>query len=151
MVRDDQGIYLARYNKSLGTTMNNFVEAYVVWARIGYLRDNGYMKVIVEGDSKIIIDYLNNIAKASWEIKDLLDDYKIMLQYFQHYKIHHTFREGNIAADAMANFGLRQEVLKYWDFSNLSNQLEETLAKDSRLGVIDRLGVQINYGQSSND
>lgn len=53
-----------------------------------------------------------------------------MLQFFQQYKILHTLREGNRVADAFANIGLRQNALKLWDFSNLSNQIKEVLAHD---------------------
>lgn len=135
---------MARYNKGLGSTTNNLAESYVVWIGICYLKDNGYTKVIVEGGSKLIIDYLNNKANVPWELKDILDDYKNMLQYFQSCKISHTYREGNRATNAMENFGFMQEVLKYWDFTNLSNQIKEIISQD-------RLGDLIHHGQNDNN
>lgn len=63
VVRDESDIYVVRYNKGLETTMNNFSEAYVVWVGIGYLRDNGYKKVIVEGDSNSLLIILTTMLK----------------------------------------------------------------------------------------
>ena len=38
----------------------------------------GFQNVIIEGDSKIIIDFLNNKGKCPWKIEMIISDVQIL-------------------------------------------------------------------------
>lgn len=140
MIRDYKGSYLVGFSKGLGIATNNFAEALAVWIGVRLLKERVYSKIIVEGDLKLIIDYFNSKANIPWEIKDMLEDCKSILQEIQNVKICHSLREGNSVADAMANLGVNEENLIIWDFNHFPNQINEIIAKDRLRAIYSNKG-----------
>lgn len=105
------------------------VEAYVVRASINQMNEKGYMKVLFEIDSKLIIDYLNDIVEVPRELKDILDDCKRTLKIFQQYKVVHVLREGNTEINAMENAIQRQSERRFWDYFHVSSPIKTIILK----------------------
>ncbi|KAL6584913.1 hypothetical protein OROMI_004202 [Orobanche minor] len=64
---------------------------------------HGHKKVLVEGDSKIIIDCLNKKCRTPWRIISILDDINILASKFDEISFNHVWHEANFAADAVAS------------------------------------------------
>ncbi|KAM3319665.1 hypothetical protein P3S67_006865 [Capsicum chacoense] len=60
--------------------------------------------VIIEANSQIIIDMINNKMKPPWQIYYIID-HIIQLSSKTNFIFVHTYREGNKLADLLANYG----------------------------------------------
>lgn len=86
--------------------------------------------MILEGDSKLIVDCLNDIINAPWEIGGIIKNYKNLLKAFSKIKVQHHYREGNAVADDIANQGLTKIGWYYFNFDESSRELKQILAKE---------------------
>lgn len=108
VIRNDQGKIIEGYPKNIGFCSNNVAEVMAIWCGLKRMKDLGFIKFFIEGDSKLIIYYLNGKFIISLEIRDVLDNSRIILQSFLQYKVQHSYKEGNQPVDAVTN-----EALKY--------------------------------------
>jgi ribonuclease HI len=65
----------------------------------------GITKVVIEGDSQIILNAIRKRSTPNWVINSRLDYVLNLLDRFEDYHICHIYREGNSIADQLANYG----------------------------------------------
>lgn len=65
----------------------------------------GITKVIIEGDSQIVLNALRNRSTTNWVLHSKLEEILLLLDKFEAFQINHIFREGNQKADKLANLG----------------------------------------------
>ncbi|CAK9170816.1 unnamed protein product [Ilex paraguariensis] len=75
-------------------------------------------ELIIEIDSKMLVDVVNQKIKASWKFWTILVQVFSLLRHFN-FQIHHTYREGNMVADSLANTGLPKLLAQTPSSSNL--------------------------------
>ncbi|GLJ12071.1 hypothetical protein SUGI_0183340 [Cryptomeria japonica] len=90
----------------LGMATNNEAEIRALEVGLNLCVQNGYSKVLIEGDSQVII---NGIIKSKFQCRKLdkwLPCINHMLELIGTFEIMHVFREGNRMADYLANLGV---------------------------------------------
>ena len=79
----------------------------------------GYRRVHIEGDNLVVIEALKGISATPWQLKHIIQDIQEMLNQVELTTINHIFREANIAADWLFNYGHSISGSKlatdYWD------------------------------------
>ncbi|CAL2255073.1 unnamed protein product [Prunus armeniaca] len=75
----------------------------------------GWQKILVEGDSKLIIDCVNNLVSVPWSISLLVQDIRLLSSYCKEVSFQHIFREANFTADAIASLGRSLTLSRLWD------------------------------------
>lgn len=76
---DDKGRVMEGYAKGLGIATSNETEAINFWWGLKRAKQCGYRKLIIEADSKLIIEALKGKMNASWKIKIYIEDSKILI------------------------------------------------------------------------
>lgn len=101
-IRDDKGDLVYAKAKGLGVTSNTQAEMEAIKEALQYLPDKEFKEVVIETNSLVLMQMINNIWKVPWELIEQIEDIRERTHAIQA-KIQHTFREGNTVADALAN------------------------------------------------
>ena len=89
-------------------------------------KDNGFFKLEIEGDSKIVIDYYNKRINIPHPIRLLMEDIWKLSHDLNIYGCDHVYREANRIADCLAKKGFGIIKSRIWsstfpkDATNLS-------------------------------
>jgi ribonuclease HI len=107
--------------KFLGTAMsNNQAEYYALLYGLQCSRSLGIKKLRCEGDSDLIVKQLNGVYEVrSPVLRELWKSANDVLQDFEHYELHHIFREKNKRADWLANNAM--DLQSSHGFDEISN------------------------------
>ncbi|CAK9146009.1 unnamed protein product, partial [Ilex paraguariensis] len=70
--------------------------------------------IIIETDSKLLVDMVMQKIKASWKFWNILDRIASILQNFN-FQFQHTYHQGNIVAYSLAKQGVSDRVSKIYD------------------------------------
>jgi ribonuclease HI len=74
----------------------------------------GLSYIVLEGDSKLVVDAINAEGTSLSKIGHLVEDIKIMLQDFQQWKVQVVRRLANNAAHAVARMAIGEHVVRTW-------------------------------------
>ncbi|GLJ17808.1 hypothetical protein SUGI_0311430 [Cryptomeria japonica] len=75
--------------------------------------DKGLSKVIIEGDSQIVLNGVSNRKFLNWKLIRWLPRINHLLESIGNYSLVHTLREGNKVVDFLANLGVKpKETIK---------------------------------------
>ncbi|CAL9010563.1 unnamed protein product [Prunus brigantina] len=91
--------------KNSGQVLITVAECLALRDGLAHTINNGWHKVLIEGDSKLTIDCINNKISAPWNIHLLVQDIRLLSSYCEEISFQHVFREANFTADALANLG----------------------------------------------
>jgi len=113
VIRNSQGIPLKIYFGSIGWNTNNAAELEGLWLGLQIAHHQSFMPLIVEGDSQIIINMASKLQQGSaaqkvsrsWRMATRLESLQTWLQNNKSTSFKHIRREGNKAADFLANLG----------------------------------------------
>ena len=105
ILRNSEGSPILASTKNVGVSNVLRAEAFALRVGLHATLLHGHLNIIVEGDSKILIDNINNKCSVPWKIQTLVRDIKILASKFHNIKFNHVWRETNFAADAVANLG----------------------------------------------
>ncbi|KAL6141230.1 hypothetical protein ACLB2K_059520 [Fragaria x ananassa] len=75
----------------------------------------GIQDLLVEGDSSLIINCVNEKFKCPWRLIQIIQDIKKIASSFHRIHFHHNFREANFVANALANLGHHCARPSFWD------------------------------------
>ena len=95
---------------------NNEDEMMDVYQGIKISKRNGYRNLKIEGDSQIVIEMLRKLDNGkdweqvakSWRTSGLIQDMANILKCIEYKIISHVKREGNKAADFLANWACQE-------------------------------------------
>ncbi|KAL0293864.1 UNVERIFIED_CONTAM: hypothetical protein Sangu_3229600, partial [Sesamum angustifolium] len=73
-------------------------------------RDKGFRKIWIETDAKAIITLISSPRQGAWNLQNTLQRIRNILSQMT-YRISHIFREGNQAADFLANQACSEQQL----------------------------------------
>lgn len=74
----------------------------------------GCKHIHIEGDSKLIIDTLNNVAHWLWSIKKMKEDIHHLIQDFEEVTFTHIYRVANKSTDALAKWRVTSRCNNSW-------------------------------------
>ena len=77
-------------------------------------KEKGFTKIDVEGDSKLVINAVNQVSAPPWRLLSLLQDIKLLGSSFESSSFKHVFREANFVANILANLGHSVDNYRVW-------------------------------------
>lgn len=88
-------------------TTNNIAEYNGLLIGLNGALQLGITKLIVKGDSKLVISQLNGEYKVkSTNLIEIYNQIKQLEKQFEHIEYHHVYRKDNSRADALSNLAL---------------------------------------------
>jgi ribonuclease HI len=98
------------YAWGLGKVTNNFTKAYALWQCIRLTKAKGIQKIIILGDSMLMIRAIINQANiGSKVLPGVISCVISLLDGFGDYKVLHILHEHNSKADQWEKYGLTLE------------------------------------------
>ena len=105
VIRDENGLVLGLCTKRLPQAYNAVeVEALAATTTLALAKDLGLTRVILEGDSPVVIKALRKEEQLLSPTGLLLEDVRMLSQSFQKLLYSHTKREGNSVAYSLARY-----------------------------------------------
>lgn len=98
-------ILLLSWKKNIGFREILVAEAMALCEGLEEILDFAHKKIIVEGDSKTLIDAINGRIDVPWWIKFLVHDIHTLVRGFSDVVFRHIFTEVNFIADNSVDFG----------------------------------------------
>lgn len=71
-------------------------------------------RLIIEGDSKLIIEAAKGVLGVSCMINNVIKDIWSMIVWLEEFQIQHIYREGNALADSLVAIGLEIKGTRCW-------------------------------------
>ncbi|HME11366.1 MAG TPA: reverse transcriptase-like protein [Candidatus Acidoferrum sp.] len=113
VIRDAKGEIIAKLKKYIGRTTNNVAEYYGLIAALDYAQAHGIRTLQIESDSELLVKQMRGQYKVkSEDLRPLFERAKKMSATFEHFAIHHVYREQNQEADALANEAMDESAGK---------------------------------------
>ena len=103
IINDDHGKWIAKVAAPLPPSSNNIVELEALERGLQLCENLRLSKIIVEGDSQIILNAIRKKKTPNWVLNSKLQNVLMLLDKFEDIQISHIFREGNKKADVLAN------------------------------------------------
>ena len=112
LIRDGFGNWVVGFTRKM-CSINSFIAE--VWALHDGLMLCYQMKlpaIIVELDTKALVDALSNLCYSNSVISPIFDDCKLLISQIPQVRIKHIYQEANKCADRLANSG-HSQVLNF--------------------------------------
>ncbi|KDP21304.1 hypothetical protein JCGZ_21775 [Jatropha curcas] len=107
LLRTADGNVICRLREGLGTTTCNVAEYRAVILGLKYALKNGYTKIRIQGDSKLVCSQVQGLWKVKHQdMTKLYEQVKKLKDQFISFEISHVLREFNSEADAQANLAI---------------------------------------------
>jgi probable phosphoglycerate mutase len=107
VIRDGEGVLVAKLKKYIGRMTNNVAEYYGLIAALDYAESHGIRILRVKSDSELMVKQMQGQYKVkSEDLRPLFERAKKMSLGFESFRIDHVYREQNREADALANEAL---------------------------------------------
>ena len=138
VARDQRGKLIGAWTEQLEQLQPLLGEAKAAWLAIKNAVEEGFKRIILEGDALNVIEPLKNKAVAShWRIKAVLEDILFLVKYFDNVSFSFIYRDGNVTAHLLAQWA----ALLNWSgpipISNLSPMLVKVLDRDGHRPSLD--------------
>ncbi|GLJ06950.1 hypothetical protein SUGI_0053630 [Cryptomeria japonica] len=140
IIRDEQGKILQGLFGGTVVATNNKAEIRALEARLCLWVRQGISRVMIEGDSQIIINGISRPSFHNWKLNKWVPMIKEHLRKIGSYEIGHVYREGNQVVDYLANLRVGDyDISAYFCHTSASEDIKEQCLKDykrySRQGI----------------
>ena len=106
---------MAAYTQSIPLpTLVEMVEVLAARSVIGFARELNYDQVLIEGDSKVIINAINKGGFSSSSFEHIIRDIKLSFSTFHSISFSHTRRQGNRVAHRLAGMAYNFFPFHVW-------------------------------------
>lgn len=112
IIRNAHGKGIATVSAPLGMQTNNYAETIMAHQTIKLAWDTGVKNIWLEGDSKSIIDYLNEKNEPMWMIMNIIQNCIQHLKTFDNTYVAHEYREANQVADRLAKWVVKNNEVE---------------------------------------
>lgn len=120
----------------LGVGTNNQVEIQAAIYGLQWCINHGYHQVLLEVDSKLLIQWITTNSEVPWSLFQFVNDLKEVVSQFSCLQCHHTCREANDTADMMSKWSHRFDIIQhYYTYQQLPSRSKSAYLLD-RLGMI---------------
>ncbi|XP_075096253.1 uncharacterized protein LOC142174367 [Nicotiana tabacum] len=106
ILRDHLGHMVMAFTVYLGCCSNNSAEVQASKTGMRLCLDHGFNKLTIESDSLLVLQMTKGEISTAWQIREEVKEIQAMNTDGQ-LQFTHTFREGNIPADLLANLAER--------------------------------------------
>ncbi|KAL0290650.1 UNVERIFIED_CONTAM: hypothetical protein Sradi_7045900 [Sesamum radiatum] len=110
ILRNHLGRVMFAFLEPLGINTNTHAELSAIHRGLQLCRDKGFRKIWIETDAKAIITLISSPRQGAWNLQNTLQRIRNILSQMT-YRISHIFREGNQAADFLANQACSEQQL----------------------------------------
>src|SRR5213075_2954915 len=111
VVRAADGTPLVTLGRFIGRATNNVAEYKALITALQKAKELGAKRVVVRGDSELIIRQMNGQYRVkNADLKPLYDEAQSLLRQFDHATIDHNYRHKNALADKLANLAMDRKV-----------------------------------------
>ena len=100
--RDKSGQLLMAFATTLGEGTNNKVEIEAAIFGLTWALDLGYKNIILEMDSQLVVNWINQQATPQWNFIIQLGRLQNLIIQTQNFKCTHVYREANWVIDALS-------------------------------------------------
>jgi ribonuclease HI len=115
VVRDAEGSFMVGLTASLPYVRDPLIAEMVAARRAVELgKEMGCQRIILEGDSLIIVTALNKDHPCSSSYGQVIDDIRVHLSSFHNHFVSHVSRQANNAAHVLAQFALTLSCDRVW-------------------------------------
>ena len=115
IIRNDLGLVMATFTQPIPLpTSVEMVEVLAARGALCFAKDLGFNKVILEGDSEIIIKALNSGCPSSSSFGHIIKDIKVLSSSLRNVLFSHTRRQGNRVAHEMAKLACNFVQFQSW-------------------------------------
>ncbi|GLJ53117.1 hypothetical protein SUGI_1131830 [Cryptomeria japonica] len=133
VVRDEKGRLVEAVCGQVGIATNNIAKITSLEEGLKWATSNGVMKVVIDGDSKVILSGIIKKGFTNWRLNAWIPRIYCLLQNSTDYHLQHTFREGNQVADFLANQGIEKTLPAVLSSTNVGNKdLQHILIREVR-------------------
>ncbi|WJX23235.1 hypothetical protein P8452_12461 [Trifolium repens] len=109
LIRDSGGQWLIGYARKIGMCDALHAEMWGMYEGLKIARSKGFSHLIVESDSKLLVDMVTNNCKINGATPVLIRRIRDLINLPWHVQINHTLREGNRCADWLASYSLTKD------------------------------------------
>jgi ribonuclease HI len=128
LIRDANGVVVAKLKKYIGRFTNNVAEYYGLIAAMDYAQSHGVRAIRIESDSELLVKQMRGQYKVkSVDLQPLYERAQKMSKAFDSFRIDHVYRELNREADALANEALDETEAKPANPANPATPAKPTL------------------------
>jgi ribonuclease HI len=130
LFRDTEGRWLKGYIRKIGVCDALHAEMWGMYLGLEMAWREKIPQLIVESDSKILIDMVTENCKFSGSVPILVQRIRKLLALDWQVRFRHTWREGNRCADWLANFSFSLDSFNCIIMENPSSELRRLLFDD---------------------
>ncbi|KAJ4703349.1 Ribonuclease H [Melia azedarach] len=113
--RDHKAEFLLGYAESIGRTTSTIAELSALRRGLELILDNGWHDVWLEGDAKSLVDIIVHRKQVKCaETQKHISDIKSIIPELNNCILTHIYREGNRAADKLAQLGHQLKKPQIW-------------------------------------
>lgn len=112
IIRNDVGEVVRAISGLVGVVTNNVAEISTLEAGLQWCVNNEVVNLIIEGDSQVILNGVTKFVFQNWQLECWILRINKLLNSLGDYHIQHTYREGNKAADCLANMGIEVDFVR---------------------------------------
>ncbi|KAK4382455.1 putative ribonuclease H protein [Sesamum angolense] len=122
IVRNEEGVAILAFYEFIGQATNMFSEVFGLYKALQLCNSRGINKIWIEVDAKNLIRLINCPSIAHWSLQNMLKEIRITLKSME-YRISHIYREGNKAADYLANLACSTQSSRVFRGDELEGQI----------------------------
>ncbi|XP_059065986.1 uncharacterized protein LOC131857430 [Cryptomeria japonica] len=131
IIRDSLGNLVLAYVGNFDSVSSNMAKALALFGGLKLALSTKARKLIIEGDSKVIIEATKGASGICWRIKNVIKDIWSMIVWLEDFKIQHIFREGNGVAKSLAETGLEIKGIRCWKhLGSLTDKQKDLIGTD---------------------
>ncbi|XP_057816505.1 uncharacterized protein LOC131029867 [Cryptomeria japonica] len=112
IIRDESSDMLGAKFGPIGVSTNNIAEVTALEAGLEWCVEKGVHKVLIEGDSQVILNGISNQQFTDWKLNCWILRIQHLIGHISNCSFIHSYREGNAAADYLANMGINSTCPK---------------------------------------
>ncbi|XP_059070113.1 uncharacterized protein LOC131859885 [Cryptomeria japonica] len=114
IIKDNLGNLVLANAGNFDSISSNMAEALSLFWRLKLGLGINVKRLIIEGDSKLIIEATKGVSRISWMINNVIKDIWSMIVWLEEFQIQHIYREGNVVADSLTTTGLELKGMRCW-------------------------------------
>ncbi|XP_057830634.2 uncharacterized protein LOC131041518 [Cryptomeria japonica] len=138
IIRDNMGNLVLAYAANFDSISSNMAEALTLFWGLKLALDINAKRLIIEGDSKLIIEAAKGVSRASWMINNVIKDIWSMIFWLEEFQIQHIYREGNAVADSLATMSLEIKGTRCWRHLDSLNDKKKDLIGREQIASTDK-------------
>ncbi|XP_057823985.2 uncharacterized protein LOC131036176 [Cryptomeria japonica] len=128
IIRDSLGNLVLAYAGNFDSTLSNMAKALALLGGLKLALGTNTKKMIIEGDSKLIIEATKGALGICWGINNVIKDIWSMIVWLEDFQNQHIYREGNGVADSLAATTLEIKGMRCWrHLASLTNKQKDLI------------------------